>query len=47
MSDLGFKARVDSLTCIPPSLRAIDSSDSPQVQHLLTSSGPSKAAETF
>ena len=35
-SALGFKARVDSLACVLPRLRTMDSSDSPLVLHLLT-----------
>ena len=34
---LSFKARVDSLICVLPHLHTTDSSDSPLVQHLLTS----------
>ena len=37
MSTLGFKSRVDSLACMLNNLCAMDSSDSPLVQHLPTS----------
>ena len=37
MSPLGFKSRVDSLACMLHHLCAMDSSDSPLVQHLPTS----------
>ena len=37
MSALGFKARVDFLTCLVHHLCTTDSSDSPVVQYLLTS----------